>query len=241
MRSWILAAAALMTTTGCSSMVLLGPRAYDRERDQDCVEHALRHDPDAGALAGAEKRFAKACAHGDPAGCSTLGVMTELGLGTIAKDEGRAFELYDEACRGGNPQGCTHLGVALRHGRGAALDLGQARKVLTLACEELKHGLACTELGELEVVAGTSAPERLEGVGRMQISCVAGDGDACFRLGRAFALGILGPDPLRAEELYQTACQLGEAAGCDGLDALYAKARIGRPPAPSAANVAAAD
>lgn len=79
---------------------------------QACAEEALRRHPDPEALDGAAEHFTRACSLGDPAACSTLGVMHETGEG-VERDDRRAQTLYRWACEKGDMHACANLGALL--------------------------------------------------------------------------------------------------------------------------------
>src|ERR1700679_2900667 len=74
--SVLLAASAALSALGCARgegrPVQVGVLSYDA---QDAVEHALRHHPDPEAMREAMVTFSKACAAGEAASCSAVGVM----------------------------------------------------------------------------------------------------------------------------------------------------------------------
>jgi TPR repeat protein len=81
---------------------------YIDSRSQECVDGALRRDPDPTVLVEAAERFDAGCRAGDPAACSLLGVMHDRGL-AVVQDSAAARKLYARACSAGNKLGCTHL------------------------------------------------------------------------------------------------------------------------------------
>ncbi|RLB46067.1 MAG: hypothetical protein DRI90_27755, partial [Deltaproteobacteria bacterium] len=77
----ILALAAITSLgSACGGIQLMEPQIRKTFDSQACVEAALRGNPDGETLADAFDHFNDGCATGDPAACSTLGVIYELGL-----------------------------------------------------------------------------------------------------------------------------------------------------------------
>jgi TPR repeat protein len=75
---------------------------------QECVEHALRSEPDPATVRDAVVAFTGACQAGEAASCSALGVMYELGRGVPASVP-RALSLYGSACEAHNLRACANL------------------------------------------------------------------------------------------------------------------------------------
>lgn len=206
----------LVLTTGCGLFV---PRAYDSVDAQRCVETALRRSPDEGALPGAKARFGHACREGDAAGCSTLGLMYELGL-MVDADSERAAKLYARSCEGGNDGGCTNLGLAYARGVGVETDPARAAQLFAFACDD-GHPVACTEYAVAQARGVGLDKDVLTATTKLHEVCDDGHADACYRLARMFDDGDVAPDPLLTISLYEKSCLGGHAEGCARLDTIY--------------------
>lgn len=206
----------LALTTGCGMFV---PRAYDSVDAQRCVETALRRAPDEGALPGAKARFAHACQQGDPAGCSTLGLMYELGL-MVEPDPVKATKLYARSCEGGNDGGCTNLGLAYATGMGVETDPERAAQLFSFACED-GNPVACTEYALAQARGLGIDKDVASATTKLTELCDDGHANACFRLARMFDQGEVGPDPLLTISLFEKSCLGGLPEGCARLDTIY--------------------
>lgn len=82
----------------------------------------------AGSLAGqdVERMHRRACAEGEPAGCTILGLMYETGAGGT-RDLARAVSLYQRACDRGLMVACTRLELISRGGADIPVDDGFRR------------------------------------------------------------------------------------------------------------------
>jgi TPR repeat protein len=112
---------------------------------QDCVENALRNQPDPEAVREAALAFTTACRGGEAASCSVLGVMYELGRG-VPLSASRALALYERACDAHNPRACGNLGDLLLSDRAGVRDPARAVFLLRSACDA-EQGRACERLG----------------------------------------------------------------------------------------------
>jgi TPR repeat protein len=92
----------VLFVVGCGSGSL-------QERQQKCVECALRQHETIADMHAAVARFDRGCLSGDARSCSVLGVMYEEGRG-VRRDAARARALYAHACSAGNAPACTNLG-----------------------------------------------------------------------------------------------------------------------------------
>jgi uncharacterized protein len=99
--------AVLLAASGCAAPSTF-QTAFGVDQ-QACAERGLVGMDDLGVLADAWELFDRNCSAGDPAACSALGRMYELGAG-VPVDPRRARQLYQRACSGGNALGCSHLG-----------------------------------------------------------------------------------------------------------------------------------
>lgn len=223
---------ALTSTTGCGIKMLRPLVAgFEGDRQQECVEAALRGAPDPAAVPAAMARFTAGCESDDPAACSALGVMYELGRG-VKKDAARAFALYEGACKAHNDAGCVNLGLAYRGGIGTRVDVEHAAALFTIGCDG-GNDYGCVELATLRKLGLGVARSPQIAAGLFQVSCENGHADACYRLAGMFEEGTLGPDPMTTLTLYEKSCAYGKKESCERVDALYAQMRRSRPRHPT--------
>lgn len=215
----IATAALFMASTGCGTL-MLGSPAYSGPEAQRCVENALRRAPDPDVLPAARARFERACDNGDPAGCSSLGVMYERGL-VVAKDGRRAATLYQKACKGGNDAGCVHLGRAYLHGAAVRADAERAALLFEMGCDG-GHPQGCAELGSLHLRGRGVARDVPRGAELLARACDE-EPEACFQLALAYEDGLVAVDPLRTLELYEKSCMGGIALACDRMSERMAR------------------
>lgn len=80
---------------------------------------------------------------------------------------------------------------------------------------------------QLELKLPQGAEPRAE---ELAAGCSSKDGEACLKLGVAFSNGQLGlaSDETRAADLYERACRVGDARGCNNLAVAFEKGQ-GRP------------
>ncbi|MBW2456220.1 MAG: sel1 repeat family protein [Deltaproteobacteria bacterium] len=199
---------------------LLGCGGSLATAEQGCVECSLRrHEPGA-TPPDAVARFETDCGAGDPASCSVLGVMYEVGRG-VPQDRKRAKSLFQEACQHGNPTGCVNLGRLLDSGLGGRLDSDGAIVIFEVACHD-GVGEGCYQLARMHYKSGSVGKARRA----LTHACDDGHPDACLGLGALHQHGHgVEPDGARASELYAKACRLGETMGCERLVALRRSAR----------------
>ncbi|MFH0903370.1 MAG: tetratricopeptide repeat protein, partial [Pseudomonadota bacterium] len=69
----------------------------------------------------------KACELGLPEGCHRIAAAYQDGTG-VARDPGRAADLYEKACAQGFAESCVALGLAFRSGVGRTADATQAAR-----------------------------------------------------------------------------------------------------------------
>ncbi len=219
----------LVSTTGCGIKMLrpIVP-GFDDDHQQASVEATLRgNTPDADLDASAFRHFSAGCNFEDPAMCSALGVLYEMGRG-VRKDHARAFELYTSACQAGNDCGCVNQGLAHLNGVGTKIDVANAAALFQIGCDG-GNDRGCTELATMQQMGiGRSASP--QGAAELfQRSCSRGDAESCYKLGGMFDDETLGPDPITMLELYERACALGHNLSCKRVDTLYAQMRNSQP------------
>ena len=86
--------------------------------------------------AGNFEEAKKACASGDAASCSDLGLMYQDARG-IKQDEFKAVKFYRKGCDGGSAHGCTNLGMMYQDGYGVRQDEFKAVTTEDVICLEL--------------------------------------------------------------------------------------------------------
>ncbi len=214
----------LLTAAGCDIKMLKPLVAgFSDDQQQECVEAALRGDPDTASLPGALSRFTRGCDTGDPAACSALGVMYETGH-QVPMSASRAFELYDAACKADNDVACVNLGVAYANGLGTRVNAHKAVALFKLGCDGGSER-ACTELASMHARGDGVARNPQLAAGLLQTACHNGQPESCYRLAVMFEGGTLGPDPARSLGMYEMSCAFGKRLGCERVNALYAQMR----------------
>lgn len=195
---------------------------------QGCVEDALRRRPHREMLVQARAEFELSCRASDPAACSALGVMAELGLAGDA-DPKLARSLYRRACEGGNQRGCVNSGrLTVATSSSTPAELDRARGMFAFACEE--HEMTgCTALGRMFADGRGVTKDVTAARALLERGCAARDAEACFQLAELPLAGGAS-DPMQVAELYVKACVAGHQAACE---------RMGTPP-PAAAPAAVA-
>jgi TPR repeat protein len=121
-----------LAVSGCATGDLLSYRSevagvkYDA---QECVEHALRNQPEEDTVREAAVAFAGACREGEAASCSALGVMYELGRGFPVSTP-HALALYGAACEAHNLRACENRDSLLLRDPTATRDPARANQKL---------------------------------------------------------------------------------------------------------------
>lgn len=155
------------------------------------------------------------CAAGDGAACARLGYLYGQGLGVAQSNETAAL-FSEQGCRLGAAFGCANLGSLLVDGDGVPRDVKRGGELLELACDKGRT-FACRKLAEL-ALKGRLAKNAPKEPARYERACRGGDSDACIRLGWTYEAGLIakeGPQLVRADGLYDRACALGDARGCE--------------------------
>ncbi|MBI1341292.1 trypsin-like serine protease, partial [bacterium] len=158
-----------------------------------------------GDYAAALKDYTAACEGGDAAGCHNLGLMTYAGQG-VARNYGRAWELFQKGCDGGVAKGCFNVAALYERGEGVAQDFGRARELYRQACDG-GEAQGCTELGALYARGLGVAQDYGRARELYQRACDGGEvAGGCFNLGLMYANGQgVAQDFSRARALYQKA------------------------------------
>jgi hypothetical protein len=149
-------------------------------------------------------------------GSTHPGADPEFWRKACVEDRGNACQtwvrLMNISCYHGSPQACEILGAALSRGDMVPLDLPQAAKDFSHACEQ---GLANGCTGVLRMVQQNQGSF-------LQRACDGGDGESCFLLGSLSYAGQGVPkDPAQAFALLSKSCSYGWWRGCSGLAELY--------------------
>lgn len=215
----------LITLSGCA------PRLFEKSHfefsteeydSQGCVEDALRRHPDTALTAAAASDLEPACAAGEAASCSALGVLAETGQG-VPRDLARAARLYASACGDGNARACVNLSRLQLSGMVAVSDHVTARARLLSACND-GEVTGCEELGKhLAHRSQRGSPERRLARALLDRACTRQRGEACYELALIDAPPGAPPSAWTLE-LFAKACVAGHAAACERLDAKRAVA-----------------
>jgi len=193
-------------------------------------------------LTRASELYARACKESDPEGCLRLAMLDERGVGGTA-DLSRAATSYERACAL-EEAFCRWFAPTLQQGRGIARDPARALAIYERACGQSDWS-ACYEAGlayrggvgvtrdeaaALKLFRGGCAVESLG----CSEACDAGDAAACKKHADQLDTGEGGvrPDPVRANQryeravaLFEAACARNEPTACDGLLNLYRSVR----------------
>jgi TPR repeat protein len=149
----------------------------------------------------------RACDGNIAAACYNLALQYERGLGAT-KQRDRAKDLFEQSCKGGDQLACDSLALRYRNGDGVPQDKSRAALLFEHACfpgdsvfaNATENGAMATTVRcdvESNTTCGAAAPSACDHLGVMLI-----EGD-----------GVL-PDPKRAVELMQHACDLNWGDGC---------------------------
>lgn len=202
-------------------------KPYDR---QACVENALRADPDMATLPLALEQFTRECEKdNNPAACSQLGIMYELGL-AVPADGVRAASFYHRACKAENVGGCVNLGWAYAKAVGVEIDNARAMRLLDWGCRK-GNMRGCTEQATMLLTAQDVAKDAARASKLYKRACDDGFAAACYQLGAMHEHGgEAAANTMTALTAYEAACLAGNPKGCDGMARMYAK----KPAAPKA-------
>jgi TPR repeat protein len=201
--------------SACGGIQLMNPHVRHGFDSQTCVEAALRAAPEDDILPLAFEQFDRRCAAGDPAACSTQGVMYELGL-AAPRNEWLAVRLYQRACAAGNDGGCTNLGLAYAAGKGVAQDTEMAVKLLSGGCRN-DHGPACGELGMIFLRGAVVRRSDRCAARLLERACHANHHSSCFELADLYTEGRLQPPGLGMQGGTGVASIGGADSVCDSL------------------------
>lgn len=168
------------------------------------------------------------CGKGSLGSCFVLGVLYENGEG-VARDYGRAAELYQSSCDAGSAQGCNRLGVMHFYGGGAEKNPQKAAQLFLTSC---RAGLAdaCNNLGFVLDVGRGVAKDSAKAARLFEAACNGGDVPGCFNAGMLARAGrgVAADAQLATKfferarhggvvERFQFGCQHGNAYSCFGV------------------------
>ena len=192
-----------------------------------CVRQAEVQFPaatDAAARARLRGVFERACAAGEPLGCSDLGVYYAYGV-DLPADPSRAAALRTDACRKGELDACVDLARQQDDGLGLAEDPSAAVQVWLGACRQW-HADACFYAGvRIQQGRGAKADPALA-AGLLRRSCEAGHAKACYWIGTALFNGHGAvKDEAAAVPWMAEACARDEAEACMDLGWVTAHGR----------------
>jgi TPR repeat protein len=173
-----------------------------------CVKVAgsLVYSKKDGERARGVELYEKACDTGTLEACYGLGRLYEEGRGGLARDEGRALDLYEKACV---PSSKAPRSRDACRARGEIV----VRRKLDTACQG-GDPVACTRLGRR--LNYGSAHDEARAFRLFESACKAKVGEACYELGLAMKHGQLGQkkDEERSRTLMKQACDLGYKSAC---------------------------
>ncbi len=185
----------------------------------------------------------KRCTANESEACRTLGLLYSQGKGVTA-DSVRATALFKQACDLHNDAACNQWGLALAEGVGIGKDAAQAERVMQTSCDG-GYAIACRNLGLMfrdgKLGAADGAANRTTNGRRaaelLAKACDAKVPYACTNLGD---LLFNSPDDREQIKLgidvYQSACNRGEASACRQIGLAYVDGR-GLPKSNAAAAV----
>lgn len=163
----------------------------------------------------AASEFDEACAKGDAASCSALGVLAETGQGR-ALDVSEAGRLYGMACDRGNDRGCVHLSRLELSGKLGDRSAYVARARLESVCGR-GEAAACEELGRrLGLGDGLPLDARM-GRALLEKACERRRPAACYHLALLDTPPGVPPNAWTLE-LFARACVRGHRVACERLD-----------------------
>lgn len=129
------------------------------------------------------------------------------------KDDARSKATYRRACETGDPNSCCVVGISLRRAEGSDRRVNKdAREYLERAC--VTGDLDCCSWAGAEYENGT-AEDRGRAAVLYERACRAGKPFSCYRLAVIYESGAGRPhDPVKAAELFRTACAAGVREAC---------------------------
>jgi TPR repeat protein len=131
----------------------------------------------------------------------------------------QAAAAYKEACGSSNSRACTNLGFMYRGGVGVTRNYTLSAEFNRLGCEG-GNALGCTNLAVM-YWEGTLPKDDARAVEFFRKGCEGADPGGCLGLGFMYEKGQgVEQDTERAADLYQRACEAGNARSCGEFEAL---------------------
>ena len=173
----------------------------------------------------AAQYFEAECTAGGALGCYNLAIFEQAGK-VGPPHPAKAMTLSQRACDLGQADGCANVAALLVDDR---RDFARAERLSAQACDRNSaHG--CYVLSVIQD-GRYGMPARLREAGQaVEKACRLGWGTACYQQG--FNLAKQARDSAhwgQVADLYLAACDAGSADGCNGLGALAAEGRTGKP------------
>lgn len=195
----------------------LAKQGCDDDDGDSCYRLAWLHESGKAGLekseATAVKFYETSCKLDSPIGCNGLANMLYAGAG-IAKDLGKALELYKKACEGNAKQlfveGCKKAAKMLAEGDGVTKD-GKAALVLYSRACEYRATDSCRFLPQYNAELG-GKPEDIKKV--LDTACQAGFDEACFAHADALLATNTESNKRAAYDLYKAGCERKNEVGC---------------------------
>jgi TPR repeat protein len=168
----------------------------------------------------------RACDSAEPAGCSAVADAYDSGRRGVARDEARAFAIYDHACEHIlKPDACFRVGAGYEQGAKAPEDYVRAARIYNHACTGSDLD-ACEALARLYAEGQGVAKDEAHAAELRDRVCASGIASVCNGLGVQYDKGKgVTRDAARAAILYKKACDAGEVAACVNLGELTAEGR----------------
>jgi len=172
--------------------------------------------------AHAHRLFERACALGEPMGCTFAGLGLKNGVG-VAKDLAAGMAYLRRGCDGGHPMGCDKLGALFFDGKEVKQDYAESARLYEKGCKG-KAPNSCNDLGiqlrdGLGVPADPAAAARYFGAG-CEIEGIEGAA-GCGNLGDLYEQGRgVAKDRATAIKYYRLGCKRSETWSCDQLKRL---------------------
>lgn len=192
-------------------------RACDKGKPLACSGWAKMAEDGQGVELAVERRtalFTRGCESGDANACFRVGrqlVATSDRRSAPNANLQRAHDFFEKACAGADAEGCYELGLEAKTGRLGRKDVLEAMERLTQACDK-DLNVACYELGDLQVAAGTAVHNPVRGRKNLDKACNLSSGPACAQLAGFMESGE--KNVARAEDLHERACELRVWSSC---------------------------
>ncbi|PAF51606.1 tetratricopeptide repeat protein [Helicobacter sp. 13S00477-4] len=152
------------------------------------------------------------CVAGDLESCANLGAKYALGK-DLKKDMSAAKELFEKSCKGDNPTGCYNLGVIDRDNK----DYKKAMEKFKSSCEK-GFGQACYSIAVMYKNAEGVDQDLDHSAEMFAKSCSLNNPYGCLEACVFYKNDAQGD---KALPLCQSACELGNGAGCFNASDLY--------------------